>query len=229
MRPFRLIGMLMERMMRYGDCLWSALVAAALLAAPLPAAGQQDKGKVSKVFSCEINGRPVYGDTLPKECYGRAWVERINGVVVYREEAQPTPDESARRREEARQQEEARREAARQKRQDDALLERYPSLEALDQRRDREIAELDKAIGVLRVDEERLVARRKGFDDEIKALGEKPVTDDIRRAMNYADEELAQARAAIERKVNERDNLRQRFDADRRQYLEITSPGYRKN
>jgi hypothetical protein len=220
----------MERiMMRYGDFLRGVVIGAAVLAAPFPAAGQQDKGKVGKVFSCEINGRPVFGDTLPKECYGRAWVQKINGVVVYREEAQPTPDESARRREQARQQEEARKEAARQKRQDDALLERYPSLEALDQRRDREIAELDKAIAELRVDEERLVARRKVIDDEMKALGEKPVTDDIKRAMNYADEELAQARAAIERKVNERDSLRQRFDADRRQYIEITSPGLRKN
>jgi predicted RNase H-like nuclease (RuvC/YqgF family) len=161
---------------------------------------------------------------LPKECYGRAWVQKINGVVVYREEAQPTPDESARRREQSRQQEEVRKETARQKRHDDALLERYPSLEVLDQRRDREIAELDKAIGVLRVDEERLIARRKTFDDEMKTFESKPLPDDLKKAIRYADEELAQARAAIERKANERDGLRQRFDADRQRYLEITLP-----
>ncbi|MCL2589953.1 MAG: hypothetical protein FWD67_03495 [Betaproteobacteria bacterium] len=209
-------------MMRYGDFLWSVVV---LLAIPLSVAGQQDKGGVVRVFSCEVNGRPVFSDTLPKECYGRAWVKKINGVTVYREEAQPTSDESARRREQAYQQEEARKEAARQKRQNDALWERYPSLEALDQRRDREIAEFDKAIGELRVDEERFVARCKGLDDETKALKGKAVPADLRRAINYADEELAQARVAIERKINERDILRQRFDADRRQYLEITSFG----
>jgi len=213
----------MERMMRYGNFLRGVAIAVLLSAMPFFAAGQQ--GKIERVFSCEINGRPVFGDTLPRQCYGRAWVEKRNGVIVYREEAPPTPDESARRREQARQEEEARAAAIRQKRQDDALLERYSSLEALDQRRDREIAELDKAIGELRVDEERLVARRKSLDDEMKNLEGKPVSNDLRKAMRYADEELAQARVAIERKVSERDNLRQRFDADRRQYLEITSPG----
>jgi len=211
----------MERMMRYGNFFWGVVVALI----PFSVAAQQGKGGAARVFSCEINGRSVFGDTLPKECYGRAWTEKINGVVVYREEAQPTPDESARRREQAQRQEEARKEAARQKRQDDALLERYPSLEDLDQRRDHEIAELDKTIGELRVDEQRLDARRKGLDDEVKALKGKPVPADLRRVRNYADEELAQVRAAIERKINERNNLRQRFDADRRQYLEITSSG----
>ncbi|MCL1860004.1 MAG: hypothetical protein FWG52_00485 [Proteobacteria bacterium] len=220
--------------MRYDKFLRS-LAVVALLAVPFSAVGQQGKGKIGgvKVFSCEINGRPVFGDTLPKECYGRAWVQKVNGVVVFQEEAQPTPDESARRKKLARQQEEARKEAARQKRQDEALRERYPSLEALDQRRDREVAELDKAIGELRTDEERFVARRKSLDDEKKTLGNKPIPADLKKAMNYADEELAQARAAIERKVNERDSLHQRFDADRQHYLEITSsdsvPDSRKN
>ena len=217
----------MERMMRDGDFL-RGVVAVAAAVASFSATGQQDNKSV-RVFSCEVNGRSVFGDTLPKECYGRAWVQKVNGVVVYREEAQPTPDESARRRELARQREEARKEAIRQKRHEDALLERYPSLEALDQRRDREIAELDKAIGELRANEERLVARRKGLDDEMNALEGKPGTDDLKKALNYADEELAQARVAIERKINERDSLRQRFDADRRQYLDITSPGARKD
>ncbi|MCL2644908.1 MAG: hypothetical protein FWD51_05555 [Betaproteobacteria bacterium] len=214
----------MEHTMRYGDFLRGAAAAAVLAVVPLSAVGQQGKGGAVRVFSCEINGRPVFGDTLPKECYGRAWVERINGVVVYREDAQPSPDESTRRREQARRQEEERKEVARQKRQNDALREKYPSLEALDQRRDREIAELDKTIGELRVDEERLAARRKGLDDEMNALGGKPVPADLKRAINYADEELARGRAAIERKVNERNSLRQRFDADRRQYLDITAP-----
>ena len=210
-------------MMRYGNLLRGVAVAAVVLV-PLSAAGQQGKGGVIRVFSCDVNGRHVFGDTLPNECYGRAWIEKINGVVVYREEAQPTPDESARRKEQARQQEEARKEAARKKRQHDALRERYPSLEALDQRRDHEIAELDKTIGELRVDEQRFVARRNGLDDEIKALEGNPVPPDFKRAMDYADEELARSRAAIERKISERDSLRQRFDADRQQYLEILSP-----
>jgi hypothetical protein len=212
-------------MMRYVNHIRVVAAAVAALAlVPFSVAGPQDKGGVVRVFSCEVNGRPVFGDTLPKECYGRAWVQKVNGVVVHREEAQPTADESARRRELARRQEEARKEAIKQKRHDDALLERYASLEVLDQRRDREIAELDKAVGELRTDEERLVARRKVLDDEMKADGNKPISGDLKKAMGYADEELVRARTAIERKVSERDGLRQRFDADRQRYIEITSP-----
>jgi chromosome segregation ATPase len=204
------------------------LLLLAALALPFAATAKQEAGGIVKVFSCEINGRPVFGDTLPKECYGRAWVQRINGVVVHREEAQPTPDESAMRREAARQREQARQEALRQKQRDDALRERYSTLADLDQRRDRELGELDNAIADLRVEERELFARRRGIDEEIKALGDKPVVADLTKALSYADEELARARAAIERKVTERDNLRQRYDEDRRHYIEITtsvSPG----
>lgn len=218
----------MGRMMRYGNFLRNAAVAAlAVLSFTVDA--QQDR--VKRVFSCEVNGRAVFGDTLPKECYGRAWVEKRNGIIVHREEAPPTPEESARRRELARQQEEARKEALRKKRQDDALLERYASLEALDRHRDHEVAGLDKAILALRSEEEKLSARRKSLDDEQNVPGGKPASADLKKAISYADEELARARMAIEKKVKERDSLRQRFDADRRQYLEITSskPDSQKN
>ena len=215
----------MERTMRYSDFFRGVAVAVMLLATPFSVAGQQSKNAPVRVFSCQVGGRPVFGDTLPKECYGRPWVKTVNGVVVHREVAQPTADESARRREEARRQEEARQEAARQKRQDAALLERYPSLEALDQRRDREVAELDRIIEALRADEERFAERRKGLDDEMKALEGRAPPSGLKKAINYADEELARARAAIERRIEERDGLRQRFDADRRQYLDITSSG----
>jgi chromosome segregation ATPase len=198
------------------------LLLLAVLALPLAATAKKETGIV-KVFSCDINGRPVFGDTLPKECYGRAWVQKINGVVVHREEAQPTPDESAMRREAARQRELARQEALRQKQRDDALRERYSTLADLDQRRDRELGELDNTIADLRIEERELLARRKGIDDEIKALGDKPVVADLTKALSYADEELARARVAIERKVTERDNLRQRYDEDRRHYIEITT------
>jgi hypothetical protein len=194
----------------------------AALACLAPAASGQ--GGVTRVFSCEVDGHTVFGDTLPKECYGRAWVQKINGVVVRREEAQPTPDESARRRELRRQKELADKEAARQKRQDDALLERYPTLADLDERRDREVAEFDDAIAEMRAHEKSLVERRNGFDADVQALGDKPVPADLAKAIAYADEELAQARAATAKKVKERDELRQRFDADRRHYIEIASP-----
>ena len=195
------------------------------LLVPLCAAGQGTQKSSSSVFSCEVNGRPVFGDTLPKECYGHAWVRKINGVVVYREDAQPTPDESALRREKARLEEIARKEAIKQKRQDEALLERYRSLADLDNRRDREIADFDDAIADLRLQEREALERYRKVDENVKAAvaNNNSVPDDLAKAAAYADEELAQSRAAIERKVTERDHLRLRFDADRRRYIELTA------
>jgi hypothetical protein len=192
----------------------------AVLAQPVMA---QSHGGMTRVFSCEIDGRSVFGDTLPKECYGRAWVEKVNGVTVYREAAQPTPAESANRREKTRQRELAKQEAAKRKQQDEALRGRYPSLADLDARREHEVAQFDNTIAGLRADERELAARRKRLDDEAAALKGKPMPDGLARAMAYADEELARARAAIEKKAAERDELRQRFDADRQRYIEITA------
>lgn len=188
-----------------------------------PAMAQVGHGGVTRVFSCEIDGRPVFGDTLPKECYGRAWVEKVNGVTVYREAAQPTPAESAGRRERERQRELASREAAKRKQQDDALRERYRSLADLDARRDYEAAQLDDAIAVARADERELAARRKRLDDGAPASKDNPMPDSLARALVYADEELARARATVEKKIKERDELRQRFESERRRYIEITA------
>ncbi|MDR1064528.1 MAG: hypothetical protein LBL48_11485 [Azoarcus sp.] len=188
-----------------------------------PAMAQVGHGGVTRVFSCEIDGRPVFGDTLPKECYGRAWVEKVNGVTVYREAAQPTPAESASRRERERQRELASREAAKRKQQDDALRERYRSLADLDARRDYEVAQLNDAIAVARADERELAARRKRLDDEAPASKDNLMPDSLVRALVYADEELARARATVEKKIKERDELRQRFESERRRYIEITA------
>jgi hypothetical protein len=191
--------------------------------AALPAMAQVGHGGVTRVFSCEVGGRPVFGDTLPKECYGRAWVEKVNGVTVYREAAQPTPAESASRREKERQRELAGREASRQKQQDDALRERYRSLANLDARRDYEVAQLNNAIAILRTDEQELTARRNRLDTDAAASKEGALPDGLAQAIAYADEELARARAAVEKKIKERDALLQRFEAERRRYIEITS------
>lgn len=204
--------------MRRSDFLFLYAVLALLPGAA--AAGQENS---LKVFSCEVDGRQVFGDTLPKECYGRAWVEKVNGVTVYREAAQPSAAESARRREKERQRETALRETIRQKRQDDALRERYASLAELDARRDNDVAQLDGVIAELRAHERELAERCKGLDDEVAALQGKPLPDGLASAVAYANEELARGRAAIEKKVKERDDLRQRFDADRRRYIEITT------
>jgi hypothetical protein len=209
--------MFMERMRRIEFFFLLAILAVS------PAMAQVGHGGVTRVFSCEIDGRPVFGDTLPKECYGRAWVEKVNGVTVYREAAQPTPAESASRRERERQRELASREAAKRKQQDDALRERYRSLADLDARRDYEVAQLNDAIAVARADERELAARRKRLDDEAPASKDNLMPDSLVRALVYADEELARARATVEKKIKERDELRQRFESERRRYIEITA------
>jgi hypothetical protein len=179
-----------------------------------------------RVFSCEANnGRTVYGDTLPPECYGRAWVQKINGVIVYKEAAQPTAEESARRKEHERLKKAEEEEALKRKHQDDALFERYPSVADLDARRDRETRELDDIIAELRLHEKELLARRKRLNDEAQGLKNKgkAIPDNLTEVITYADEELASRHELIERKIKERDDLRQTFDTDRRRYLEITT------
>lgn len=191
-----------------------------VLALPLQAVAAQH------VWSCVVGGRTVVGDTLPQECYGRAWVHRVNGTVVERAEAELSPEERKHRRELEQQRLLAEKESARQRQQDSALMERYPSIEVLDQRRDRELGELDLAIKEMRERERDFVADKKKLDDEVAGYKEKGVSTPANLAgiVRTQAENLARQRKTIARKVAERDQLRRHYDGERARYLEITTP-----
>ncbi|MDR2261474.1 MAG: hypothetical protein LBE06_11240 [Azoarcus sp.] len=184
---------------------------------PLPAAAAP-----TVVLGCEINGRSVYGDTLPRECVGHKWFKKINGVTVFTADLPPTNEGLKRRAAIERCKKEHIAEITARENRRISLHERYLSVNDLDAQRNIAIERHDSYIADLRAREQDLIVRRARYNDDVKALEDKgrSITPALATAIGYADEELARQRAAIADRIKERDNLSRDYEETRRAYLE---------
>lgn len=204
--------------------------AALLLALLVPAvAVAQSSGAQSSsaktIYCCDVGTQPVCGDILPAACYGRAYREISPSGTVRRVVPAPlTAEEIARRDAEERRRRAEDAQRLKQLRLDQALLETYRSLEDLDSRRDRELADLDRTLRELRQREAELLERQRGLIEEAaRDAGGQPaagVDDDIRSL----DGEIVAQRSIIDAKLRERSAVLDRFEEDRARYLQLTSP-----
>jgi len=202
--------------------LGGALAAAALLGTGA-AMAQAVGGRV--IYCCDVDGQPVCGDILPRACYGRAYREVSPSGTVRRIIPAPlTPEEVTRRN--ALERERRAQEAARlrQQRMDEALLETYRSLQHLDERRDREIGALDKAIQTLRQRETELIERQHELIEEAAQAGERSAESVAEENIRSLDSEIVAQRSVIDAKMRERSAILDRFDEDRRRYIQLTAP-----
>lgn len=190
-----------------------------MAAAPVPAQSRP----AGIIYCCDLGAQTVCGDILPPACYGRAYREvNPSGTVRRYVPAPLTPEQAAQRiAEEGRLRAES-SERLRQQRRDKALLDTYRSLDDLDSRRDREIAEFDRSIrslgereGELLVRQRKLLATRAGSAEAAARLEE-----DLRRI----DGEIAVQRNIIAAKLRERAQVLDRFVADRERYAELSAP-----
>ena len=199
------------------------LVLLTALAAPLAAAAQ---GRT--IYCCDVGGSPVCGDILPAACYGRGYRELSTSGTLRRYVPPPlTSEEIAERDEDARRRKEAEAAALKQRRLDQALLETYPSVKAIADRRDRALADMDRTIADLRVREKALITRKARFAQEAESYRGQNVPPDLAEDRRNVDGEIAAQRSIIDAKLRERESLRLRFEEDRRRYLELTAPASR--
>ncbi|ATE61416.1 hypothetical protein [Thauera sinica] len=204
------------------------LAFAAALLVPLACASPAAAQVTKSIFCCEVGGQPICGDVLPGACYGRAYRELSPQGTVRREVQVPlTAEEAAKREEEQRRRRLLEAEALKQQRIDRALLETYRSLDDLDMRRDRALAELDRAIETLRQREADLTQRQRDLIQEAATSDVRHVRQDIAEDIRNLDGEIVAQRMVIDVKVREREAVRNRFEEDRRRYVELTRPAPR--
>lgn len=195
------------------------------LAWSLPAAAQAG---AKSIFCCEVAGQTMCGDVLPAACYGRGYRELSPQGTVRREVQAPmSAEETARREEELRRRRLIELESLKQQRVDRALLETYRSLEDLDTRRDRALADLDRSIEILRQREADLTQRQRELIHEAAMSDARNVRQDITEDIRNLDSEIVAQRTVIDVKLREREAVRSRFDEDRRRYVELTQPAQR--
>lgn len=175
------------------------------------------------IYCCDVGGRPVCGDILPAACYGRAYREMSPSGVVRRTVAAPlTPEEIAQRRalERQRRAEEAAR--LQQLRMDQALVETYRNLADLDNRRDRELRELDQSIRALRERESELIARQRALIEEATHTEQSELAASLESDIRVLDSEIAAQSSVIAAKLRERSAVVERFEEHRSRFIVLT-------
>jgi len=200
-------------------------LAAALLYAPLAAA----------VYKCvDEKGLTRIGDTPPDQCANVVMYEMTpNGKVLRKIDPTPSADALKQVREEEARKREADKQAAVQKRKDEALLSTYANEKEFDVARDRNI---DPIRGRIRAAQERLKvidARQAKITEEMEFYqagkkksskkendGPPPMLVAERESL---EKEKASVNSQIERQQKEIEELKTRYESDRKRWLVLKS------
>jgi hypothetical protein len=201
------------------------LLLLALLHAPL----------ASAVYKCvDENGRTLFGDVPPAAC-AKVPIYQVSpsGLVLKRIDPTPTAQQVELQREERERREKEARAAAEQRRKDVALLNSFGSAKEFDVARDRNIepilgriAAAEERIKELDQREAQLSTQAQAFTERVGKDGQPLETpawmlEDLQRVRD----ERGNLRAAIGRYRKEIEELRVRFDTDKKRWIALKAAG----
>lgn len=191
----------------------------------LAQSGKSPRGK--SIFCCEDDGgSTVCGDVLPRQCIGKAYRE-LNSQGVVRHTAK-SREQLIREREEAEAREREEAELVAQRRQDEALLETYPSLESIDEREARALGEIDRSLEAVRARTNELLEMRKVQEAEAEFYQGRELPRELAGNLAIIDAELDSHKAFIAAKDAEKAQIRERFALDRERYRVLLEGGVRR-
>lgn len=178
----------------------------------------------TRIYCCnDAKGRKVCGDFLPTECHGRAYEERDNrGFVSKTVEAPLSAEQQARRDAEALRKQEEAKQVAEERRRTLALLATYSSDKDILAARDRALAEVQKNIKQAQQRLDEADKKKKKLESDKEFYKGKPLPDQVKADIRDNEKEIAAQKAAVAAKTKEADEVRARFDDERKRYLELT-------
>ncbi len=204
------------------------LLFALALGAVCPAAQAQNKadGPVSSgYYSCrDANGRLLTSDRPIMECMNREQkVHNADGTLRRVIEA-PLTAEQKRQREEEKARKEAEQERAEQeRRRDQILLSSYSSVAAIEQARARAQAEPQSGIEKSQARLAQLAKERQGLNTEVEFYKNRTLPGDLDRKLRDNDRARKYEEDLIARRHDEIRQINDRFDADKKRFLELTA------
>ncbi len=197
-------------------CLCAA-VALATAAQGAPATGS------GKFFCCtDASGKQVCGDTLPRECYGRAYrelgqsgqtVREVDAPLTAEQRAQRVAEEEQRKEEEARQKE--------QQRQDQALLNTYANVGDIEAMRKRALDDVDKSIKAAEARIAEIRVQRKKFENEAEFYRKKTLPPEVKKGLLDTEYAIRAQQSIIEAKRKEIGAIQAKYDEDRARFLDL--------
>ena len=179
------------------------------------------------LFCCiDTNGKQICGDLLPQACYGRAYREigdsgrtlrNVEAPLTAEQRAQRAVEDEKRKAEEA-----ARRE---QQRKDQALLNTYGNERDIEAMRTRAQDDVQKSIKAAEVKISEIRAQRKKFENEAEFYKRKKMPADVQKGLSDADFEIKAQESIIEAKTKELEIIRQKYDEDKRNFIDLSKRG----
>jgi hypothetical protein len=178
----------------------------------------------TRIYCCDdAKGRRVCGDFLPPECQGRAYEERDNrGFVSKTVEAPLTPQQQARREAELAKKEEQKKKADEERRRTLALLSTYSSEKDINFARDRSLAEIDKNLKEATKRLEDAYRNKKKLDGDKEFYKGKVLPEPVKAQIRDNEKEIKAQQAAVDSRTKEMDEVRARFAAEKKRFLELT-------
>jgi hypothetical protein len=206
---------------------WSIklLLPAILLALAAGAAAAQSEKQKKLYRWVDKNGQVHYGDSVPAE-YAEQDRDVLNkqGVKVGREEGTITPEEAAAKAAE----EKAAREEQKRKLRDRVLLQTYQSVQELEILRDNRLDLVDSQLTIQeqslsnlraqRAQIERIAAR---YAPANAAPDAQPLPDELAADLERSATDIQTQESNLVRRREERENIRQTFEADIARYKEL--------
>jgi chromosome segregation ATPase len=206
----------------------AAALALALAMAVGGAVAAQSKGKIvcwqdkaGKVVGCGDHVPPEYQDAATREIDSRSGLTRRTTGTAEEEARQAAEAERLKQ-----QREEEKRRMADERRKDMALLGTYLNEGEIDQRRDREVAEVDRLLNQYRGLQKAAVARHADASNRLAATEKagKP-TDALKDEVTRIEVERNKLELAIAVREKEKEDIRARYAETRRRYTELKSGG----
>lgn len=174
------------------------------------------KDKSGKVVGCGDKVPPEFQDAATKELDRRGVTRKTTETAE--EEARRKAQEAAK----AQQMEEEKKRLAEQRRRDAVLLNTYANDREIDQRRDRELREVDRLLGQFQGLHKGAAARRDDAQQRLAAAEKtrKP-PDAVKDEIARAQAEMARLEKNIDAKNKEREDIVARYAETKRRYLEL--------
>lgn len=177
-----------------------------------------------KLFCCiDAGGKQVCGDLLPQECYGRAYRELgDSGRTVRTVDAPLTAEQRVQRVKEEAERKEVEAALKEQQRKDQALLNTYGSENDIEVMRQRAQEDVQKSIRNAETKIVEIRLHRKKFENEAEFYKKKRLPAEVQKGLSDADFEINAQNSIIEAKKKELGVIREKYDEDRRRFLDLT-------
>jgi hypothetical protein len=195
-----------------------ALLAATGLSCAIPASA-------ATMYCCtDANGRKACGDILPPACYGRAYRE-INEKGTHEVEAPLTPEQRTAREAELKKKKQDEQQATAERLRNRALLDTYGSVDDIDFVRDRTLADLQKGVNQAQEKVNEALKTKQSLDREAEFYKKKSMPDQLSTQILGNTKELQATQESLKLHQKEVDEVRARFEAERKHYIELTGGG----